>query len=847
MKRTVEQELHEEFQYHLERQIEEYTQRGMDADEARRIAMQRMGGITQRKEECRDARGVNFIENAIQDLTYGVRVLCKAPGFAFAVIATLALGIAATTVVFSVVYGVALRPLPYPDQDRLVTVSPISMANYLDWRKQNTVFDEIGITKNTQNYNITGDGEPERVLGGRSTASTFRVLGVQPILGRVFTEEDGPVEDKVVLSYALWQRRYASNTAILGKKINLNGRPYTVLGVMPAEFQYRNSEFALWTPLHHNPDEIRTVFDYTGVARLRKGVTIAQARAQITEIQARIGREFPAIKDLRIVVSSMLDSEVGSVRMPLFVLMGAVSCLLLIGCANLASLLLARSMARSQEFTVRMALGANKNRLVLQSIVEIVPLIVLGGACGLLLVRWLFSFLIPLLPPTMPRLNAIRIDWQVLAFAVAVLFATGIGAAIWPALQAMHWNINQGLRDSNRSISPGASASRLRSILVVGQIAAVVVLMVVSALLIRSFVALRNVAPGFRSDNILSVHFALSEKYGPNPQFGQYLHRILERVSILPGVESAGIVNRLPLAGQIQTGTLTFEGSTLPPDSVPLDWRTATPDYFRTMGIPLIEGRYFQEWDTIDHPLVGIVDERLARIMWPNQSAIGKRFRYSFDTELNWYEVVGVVGHVRHDGLGIDLRPQIYWNYQQRSQPRMALAVRTKQDPKLLSAAVVAAIHEVDPEQPVYDVRPMDEVIDRSLSPQWLNMTLLTLFASVALVLATIGIYGVLSYSVGLRSREIGIRIALGSQRRGVVWMVLRQGGLLALLGTLIGIAASLFVGRILQAMLYEIKPYDVLSFVLASLVLLIVAAIACFIPARHAASVDPISVLRME
>jgi putative ABC transport system permease protein len=309
---------------------------------------------------------------------------------------------------------------------------------------------------------------------------------------------------------------------------------------------------------------------------------------------------------------------------------------------------------------------------------------------------------------------------------------------------------------------------------------------------------------------------------------------------------SAGIVNRLPLAGQTQTGTLEFEGSTLPPNSFASDWRTATPDYFRTMGIPLIEGRYFQESDTSDHPLVGIVDERLARIMWPNQSAIGKRFRFSVPG-WPWYEVVGVVGHVRHDGLGIDLRPQVYWNYQQRAQPRMALAVRTKQDPGLLAASVVAAIHEVDPDQPVYDVRPMNEVVDRSLSPQWLNMTLLTLFASVALVLATIGIYGVLSYSVGLRSREIGIRIALGSQRRGVIWMVLRQGGLLAVLGTLIGVAGSLVLGRVLQSMLYEITPYDVLSFVLASAVLLIVAAVACFIPARRAASVDPISVLRME
>ncbi len=856
-RRRVEQELDDEFQFHLQRQTDENIAKGMSREDARSAAVRAFVGLEQGKEECRDARRLSVIEHAIQDLRYSLRVLRKSPCFALAVVATLALGIGATTAVFSVVYGVALRPLPYPQQDQLVTIShnsyasSVGIANYIDWRAQNSVFEDVGITKLVSNFNITGDGAPERVLGGRSTPSIFRVLRVSPILGRVFTEEDGPVEDKVVLSYGLWKRRYAADPAILGKKIQLNGNPYTVLGVMPAEFQYRNREFALWTPLAINPEEPRTTFDYGCIARLKNGVTLSQAQAQMSEIQSRIGNAYPVVQGLKIQISPMLDNLVGNVRTPLYFLMGAVLCLLLIGCTNLANLLVARSMTRRQELVVRAALGAHKRRLILQSIMEIAPLVALGGICGLLLTRWMLSFLIPLLPSTMPRLEAIRIDWQVLAFAVAVLFATAIGTGIWPALQVMRWNINQALRESGRATSSGSSASRLRTALVVSQIAAVVVLMVVSTLLIRSFVALRNVDPGFRSDNILSVHFALSEKYATNPKFGQYLKRILERVSALPGVISVGMVNRLPLAGQNQTGMLEFEGTTLMrtpaevSDTGSLDWRTATPDYFRTLGIPLIEGRFFEDSDTADRPRVGIIDDQLARLVWPNQSAIGKRFRFNRGSP--WTEVVGVVGHIRHDGLGIDQRPQVYWSYHQRVQPRMALAVRTNQDPKQLAAGVIGAFQEIDPEQPVYDVLPMDQVVQRSLSPQWLNTALLSLFASVALVLATVGVYGVLSYSVGLRTREIGIRMALGSRRSEVIWMVLRHGGWLAGVGIVIGITGALLLSRILATLVYQVTPRDVLSFISAPLVLLIVALAASYIPARRAAAVDPMSILRME
>ena len=710
----LERELDEELQFHIEHQIQQYVAKGHSPDEARYLALRAFAGIEQRKEECRDARHVSVVEHAIQDLRYAARVLRKSPGFALAVVATLALGIGATTAVFSVVYGVVLQPLPYREPKQLVSTWMIganairfpatSIANYLDWRAENTVFEDIGMIKLVSNFNITGDGEPERVLGGRSTASIFRVLDVQPMLGRVFTDADGQVEDKVVLSYGLWQRRYAGDRQILGKKIQLNGAPYTVLGVMPPEFQYPNREFALWTPLMLNPEEFRAALDYGCIARLKKGVTLAQAQAQMAEIQLRIGKTYPTFQGMRVEITPMLEDMVRTVRTTLYLLLAAVLCLLLIGCVNLANMLVARSMTRSHEFVVRAALGANKGRLMLQSVMEVLPLTELGGAGGLLLTKWMLSILVPLLPSTMPRVEAIRIDWEVLAFAMVVLFATSIVTGIWPAIQVLRWNISETLRESGRTTTFGSSTSRLRNGLIVSQIAAVVILMVVSALLIRSFVALQNVDPGFRSNNILSVHLAVSRsKYRSDAEVTRLIQRILERVSAIPGIVSVGMVNRLPLAGGNQNGTLEFEGTTLPrtPQGIlqtgNFDWRTATPDYFRTLGIPLIQGRVFEESDTADRPLVGLIDDRVARLAWPQQNPIGKRFRMGFP-EAAWVEVVGVVGHVRHAGLDVDPRPQVYWPHSQRVQDRLALAVRGNQNPRRFTTAVISAIHEVDPD-----------------------------------------------------------------------------------------------------------------------------------------------------
>jgi predicted permease len=857
-RKQVEQELEEELRYHMEMQSEVSISKGIPPEEAQYDALRRMNGIEQRKEECRDERGVDWVEHVIQDLRYGLRVLQKNPGFSAAVIATLALGIGATTAIFSIVYSVVLHPLPYRDSDQLVNLSTVfpnggslpgtGTTNYQDWRAQNTVFEEMGLTKNVANFNITGDGDPERVLGGRSTASVFRVLGVEPMVGRLFTEEDGPVEDKVLLSYGLWQRRYAADTAILGKKILLNGSPYLVLGVMPPHFQYPNREFALWTPLAINPEEFRGAIDYSCIARLKRGVSLAQAQEQMAQIQSNISGNHPEISGWKAGVVPMLDQLIGKVRTLLYFLLGAVSCLLLIGCVNLANMFVARSLARSQELVLRTALGAHKRRLVLQSVTEVVPLVALGGTAGVVLAASMLSFLVPLLPSTMPRVEAIRIDLPVLGFALTLLIATALVVGVWPTLRVLQSNIQAGLRDSGRSTTSGAAAVRLRNTLVIAQIATVIVLMVVSALLMRSFGELQAVNPGFRSNDVLALHIAISDaKYPDGQTFAQYCKRLVDSIATVPGVVSVGMVNRLPLAGANQTGGLEFEGSSSSPaESGGFDWRTVTPAYFETLRIPLIEGRLFQESDTADRPPVGIIDERIARNLWPHQSAIGKRFRVTAPGAA-WFEIIGVVGHVRHDGLGMDPRGQVYWTYAQRRQPRMAFAVRTKGDPKLFMASVLRAIHDVDSEQPVYDVRPMEEVVERSLSQQWLTTALLTLFASIALMLSSVGVYGVLSYSVGLRSKEIGIRMALGSRRREVIAMILKQGGSLAVMGITIGIVGALFLGGILSAFVYGITPRDGLSFAAASLVLLVVALAASYIPARRAASIDPMSILRSE
>lgn len=867
----VERELDEEIRYHLEREADEQVAAGRTPDEARAAARRAFGGAEQMKEACRDTRRVAFLSHAAQDLRYGVRVLRKHPGFAATTILTVALGIAATAAIFSIVYGVVLRPLPFAEPDRLAGLwvsqakaglppQSVSAALHRDWRDRQHAFEEIGIARHIANFNLTGSREPERVLGARVSSNLFRVLGVQPLLGRTFRDGedaialDGPRGADlaiVILSHGLWQRKFGGDPGVLGKPVLLSDRPHTIVGIMGPEFQYPSREFALWVPLTVDPEGLRLRADYSfsAVGRLKPGITLEQARADMRIVAANLAREYPdSYRDLDLLVEPLINSTVAApIRNALYVLLGAVGCLLMIGCANLANLLFARALVRGRELTVRAALGAGRGRLVLQSLTELLPILIAGGTLGILAATWMVNVLVPLLPAQMPRVEAIGVNGPVLAFSCGALLLTGLLAGLLPALHASRADLATSMKDDARGASAGRDRARLRGLLVIAQVAAAILLLIGASLLVRSFLRLARVDPGFKPDHAISLLMAVSRtKYDSDPKIAVYTHRIVDRVKALPGVEAAGTVNRLPLGtGATQIGPLQLEGSVLPDERIAsTDWRNTTPGYFRAIGIPLVAGRFYTDSDTGTSPFVGMIDERLARLAYPNQNPIGKRFRIDFPNT-PWVTIVGVVGHIRHDGLDVDRRPQVYWPQTQRTQDRLALVVRTKQDPEAMTATIIAAIQEVDRDQPVYEVQTMTEVVARSLSYRWLNMTLLTIFAGVSLLLATIGIYGVIAYTANQRQREFGVRIALGAERRDIVRLVVGQGARLAAIGGLIGIGAALLATRVLEGLVYEIGTRDVSSFAGATAILLAVAILASYVPARRASRSDPIQALR--
>jgi putative ABC transport system permease protein len=860
----LETEFDEELQFHLEKQTQEHIARGMAPAAARLAARREFGGAMPIKEDLREARGMHLADTFVQDVHYGARLLTRNRGFAAAAILTIALGIGATTAVFSVVYGVVLRPMPYPDAGRLVNLwssipemalprAFVSAANYRDWRAQNDVFEQLALVRHIGNFNLTGAGDPERLQGARVTASLFRVLGVAPAIGRPFRDDEEQIgrEYVVILSDALWTRRFARDPGIIGQALALNGEPHEVVGIMGPEFAYPGREFELWVPLTINPRdyESRLGYNFLSVGRLRPGVTIEQAQSQMSAIAQRLERQYPANRGVGVVVVAMHQDVTGGVRTPMFVLLGAVLSLLLIGCASLANLLIARAVSRSGELVLRAALGARRGRLVRQSITELVPLFAIGGGLGLVLAYWILRVMVPWLPANMPRVEAVAINTPVLLFAVASLVFTALAVGVWPALQVGRWDVGAALRQSIRGTSASLGGGRVRDILVVVQIGVTVLLLACSALLMRSVAHLTGIDPGFRPERVATLHLAIPRaKYPRDPQVAAICRDLLDRVKQLPGVRAAGMVNRLPLAGGTQTGSVELDRSAVASNRVEsADYRTVTPQYFDALGIPLIAGRVFTDADGADVPLAGIIDERIARAAWPNESPIGHRFRHAIGDDRRWITIVGVVGDIKHDGLTVDQRPQFYWNYLQRPQDRMALVVRTDGDPQAITRSVISAIREVDPEQPVYDVRPMTAVIDRSLAQQWLTTSVLLLFALVSLVLATVGVYGVVAYGVSQRAREFGVRMALGAARRDVVLMIVRRSALLIGAGLGVGVIGAIAASRTFGTLLYGVGPTDWVSYATAAAVLASTALAATLLPARRAVSIDALSVLRAD
>jgi predicted permease len=843
------EDLVREIESYLAHEIDENVARGMNLDDACRTAARKLGNATAVREELYERNSLNFLESLYKDVVHGLSQLARNPSFACTGILVLALAIAATTFIFSIAYSVLLRDLPYDEPARLVSVGTslrdagfqrtyAGAADYFDWRKQQQAFDDIALTRPVANYNLTGTGEPERLQGARTTASLFSTLRTPPLLGRVFTEEEqldpGKASSIAVLSYGLWQRRFGADPTIVGRKILLNGTPHEVLGVMRPEFQYPAREFELWTPLYLPPRALegRRDYSYLCVARLKAGVNLEQAQAHMMVLAGNLARQYPQTnKNANVSVGPMLSEMTGSVRGALWLLLGAVSVLFLAGCLNLANLLLARAATRSHEFSIRTSLGATRTRLARQFIAETIPLAAAGAAVGILFAHWLLRLLVPLLPASLPRIGEIGVHGPVLAVAVLLSIGAAIFIAMAPATQ-VRANFERG----------PAFSGHARDLLIVTEIACTVVLLVTAGLLMRSFSQLRSTDPGFQPQHVLSLHLAVNRsKYGEDPGVARYLGQLIGGVQNIPGVEAVGIVNRLPLGGQVQAGEVRFEGRET---GVNTDWRSINGGYFRALGVPLLAGRTFRDTDGEDRPKVGIIDDRLAREVFGRTDPLGKRFRIDFPG-MQWVEVVGVVGHLRHEGLDRDPRPQVYWPYQQRTQDRMAIVVRTAGDPASFATAVRGAIREVDPEQPLYEVLPMSVVLERTLLGQWLNTLLLATFAAMALLLASVGLYGVISYLTTQRRREFGIRLAVGASGAGLLALVLRQGLTRAMTGLALGLALSVAATRALGAMLHGVSPVDTITYGLVAALLVAVVLAACFAPAWRASRIDPVEALR--
>jgi putative ABC transport system permease protein len=857
-------DLSEELRAHLAIETGQRIEAGDAPDEAVRAAKHAFGNTAIIQEDVREAWGWAGIERFIEDVRLGLRMLRKTPVWTAVICATLALGVGISTAIFSVVYGVLLQPLPYPNPDRLVALWPTATGNgyarfnvnaalWLHWRRNSTLLEDIALTRPIANFNLTGDGDPERLQGARATFNLPLVLRVRPLLGRIFTEEEQRGDARVaILSHSFWQRRFGGDPGICGRKIQLNGEPFEVIGVMPPEYRYPSADFELWTPLYIPPDEIRHGMNhqYISVGRLHAGVRVEQAQAEFSAMMRRLAEEYPANYRagdgwIGALVEPLAQSDSFQMRGALHVLLGAVGCLLWIGCMNLAVLLIARAGSRSREMAVRVALGASSARLRRQLLAEVMPLSLAGIGGGLLLAWWILQALLPLLPANTPRVASIGLHAPVVAFAAGVSLVVVLLASLLPGRTAARSHPAGALQQSSRSVTGGG---RARNLLVVAQVAVTLILLFGGLLFARSFSALLRVNPGFSSRGVLTMHLAVTRaKYRQDERVADYYLRLVDRVKSIPGVTAAGIVNRLPLSGLAQTGGVEFEGRTGSYDS---DWRSATPGYFEAIGIPLKNGRLFHDSDRAQSPAVGLIDERMARRVFGSANPIGRRFRRylpGLPQQDPWAEIIGVVGHILNDSLEQDPRPQVYWPETQRTQDRGALVVGTLAHPEQYTHAVLEQIRREDADQPVYDVRSMEQWVGRTLQTRTLLTLLVSLFGGASLLLACIGLYGVVSYMADLRLREFGIRIALGAGTGHVRALVLRHAAQLAICGAAIGLALAWPVGRALETLLFGVTGSDTISWMLAPALLLAVALLSGLGPARRAAGADPAVTLRAE
>jgi putative ABC transport system permease protein len=850
----------DEIEQHLDDRYRELIAGGVPADEAAQLVREELRGWTPRRAPFDGVGG---------DLRFAVRTLRRHAGFAAIVLVTLALGIGANAAIFSVVNAVVLRPLPYPDGDRLVVVwgnlhrpgveeIPASAGEYVDYRDRNHAFEAIA-AYDTIGFNLTGSGEPERVDGAVVSADLFATLGVLPEIGRAFrsADERPGANDVAVISHALWTRRFGADRAIVGRTVAIDGRTVAIVGVMPRRFRFPDDVTDIWKPMLLDADALsadnRGSHGFTVVARLKRGVTVDQARSDLDAVAATFVPQFPGNyrAGFSTAVRRLQDEVVGDTGRALFVLVGAVGMVLLIACANVANLLLARAASRRKEIALRTALGASRARLVRQLLTESVLMAIAGGGLGLLLAWWGIGALVAAAPDSIPRLREVAIDARVAAFTAIVSLATGVLFGVAPAMQASRLELHDALKEGGRTAAAHGFGGRL---LVIAEVAVSIVLLVSAGLLLRSFARLQEVQPGFAADRLLTLRVSLpASRYTTFARGDTFFADLFAGLQSRPGVRGVAAINSLPFSGFGGSRSFQIEGRapTRPDDTTEEQLRIVTDGYFAVMGIPLVTGREFAADDSLRARRVAVVNEAFARKHFGGAAAVGQRVAFERDAPV-WYEIVGIAGNVKHRGLDAGDRPELYVPYRQPLFAQwtvrpMFVVVRTDGDPIELVSTVRRDVARVDPDQPISDVRTMAERIDRSLIGRRFNATLLALFAALALTLAAVGIYGLVAYAVTERTHEIGVRIALGATRTDVVAMVLRQGMVLAVIGAAIGVAASLGVVRLLSGLLFGVSPADPATFAAIPLLLLLVALAACVIPARRATRVDPMSALRAE
>jgi predicted permease len=862
--RQVEQDLDDEVRSHFELLVEANVANGMRESAARRAARLHVGTMDGVKEAVRDARRGAWVGQVWQDVRYGCRMLARSPGFTLIAVMTLALGIGANTVTFSVVDAVLIRALPYDDPDRVVVLwedagwggfpkNTPAPGNFNDWRRMNRTFADMAATANSS-ASLTGDGSPEQILGRATTANFFSVLGTRPLLGRTFTDaEDRDGAQVVVMSYGLWQRRYGGDPSILGHTTLMNNTLFQVIGVMPRSFVFRSRDIDYWVPMHWSPERAaqRDSHFLNVVGRLKGGVTMQAARDDMQAIARTLTERYPDTNyRIGVVLVPVKEEMLGNIRLELLVLMGGAAAVLLIACANLASLLLSRGVARQGELTLRAALGATRGRLIRQMVVEGMMLSSAGGAAGLAVVPVGRALLTSLIPAGVAPVTTATVDLRMLAFTFVLAVGTGLVFSLAPAFRWSRASLQAALRQHGRS-AVGAGTRLTRDALVILQIAAAVVLLVATGLMIRTIINLRSMELGFDPEQLLTMQTTLPRPKYVDPQKRlAFYEQVVASVKALPGVEHAAYASTLPFTSQGNTSRFDIEDRSLMPGQVnDALYRVATQDYLRTLGVRLVEGRLIDDRDGPETPRVVVINETLAREFFPNESPLGHRFRLS-EPNNPFHTIVGVVRDVRERGYDASPKPGVYLSIAQTPeawQPPQYLAIRARRGVRDLPESARRVIAAADPEQPVAAVRWMDDILDLEVADRHQQMIMLGAFGALALVLASLGLYGLLAYGVAQRRREIGLRLALGATERRVVAMVAARGLVLAVTGLVIGVLAGWATTRTMSAVLYGVRANDVATFAAVVLLLGSVALVACVVPATRASRMDAMVVLREE